>query len=118
MSVGQAPAAKPDTTAPKTPESSNAGRAPELSKEARESMATLTPQQQQQRIRQMVDGLAERLRSDGGELGEWQRVIRSYIVLGDQAKAAEALKDARAALAAKPEEIKQLNAYAKSLPLN
>lgn len=118
VSVGQAPAAKPDTTAPKTPESSNAGRAPELSKEARESMATLTPQQQQQRIRQMVDGLAERLRSDGGELGEWQRVIRSYIVLGDQAKAAEALKDARAALAAKPEEIKQLNAYAKSLPLN
>ena len=81
-------------------------------------MAALTPQQQQQRIRQMVDGLAERLRSDGGELSEWQRLIRSYIVLGDQTNAAKALKDARTALAAKPAEIKQLDAFAKSLPLN
>ena len=93
----------------------DAGRAPELNKEARQSMAALTPEQRQQRIRQMVDGLAQRLKSDGGELSEWQRLIRAYSVLGDHTNSAKALKAARTALAAKPDQIQQLDAFAKSL---
>ncbi len=93
----------------------DAGRAPELNKDARQSMAALTPAQRQQRIRQMVDGLAERLKSDGGELSEWQRLIRAYSVLGDRENTLQALKDARADLATKPDQLQQLDAFATSL---
>ncbi|MEM6499950.1 MAG: c-type cytochrome biogenesis protein CcmI, partial [Pseudomonadota bacterium] len=97
--------------------SSEAGRAPELSQEARQSMASLTPEQRQQRIRQMVEGLAERLKADGGDLNEWQRLVRAYMVLGDKEKAIAALQSAQAAFASMPGQLEQLAAFAKSLGL-
>lgn len=53
----------------------------------------------QQAIRGMVDGLEARLKSGGGTLEEWQRLVRALGVLGDRDRAVSALKDARTALA-------------------
>ncbi|SDR59004.1 cytochrome c-type biogenesis protein CcmH [Rhizobiales bacterium GAS113] len=49
-------------------------------------------------IRQMVEGLAARLKQQGGSAQEWARLVRSYAVLGDSEKARAALAEARAAL--------------------
>jgi cytochrome c-type biogenesis protein CcmH len=49
-------------------------------------------------IRQMVEGLAARLKQQGGSAQEWARLVRSYAVLGDSEKAGVALAEARAAL--------------------
>ena len=65
----------------------------------------------------MVEGLAERLPADGGELNEWQRLVRAYMVLGDKESAAKALKGAQAAFASDAGQLEQLSAFAKSLGL-
>ncbi|MFB9951329.1 c-type cytochrome biogenesis protein CcmI [Rhizobium puerariae] len=44
-------------------------------------------------IRGMVDSLAEKLKEDPDNLEGWLRLVRSYSVLGEKEKAAEALKD-------------------------
>lgn len=116
VSGAQPPAGQPGKPKAETGQS-DAGRAPELSQEARQSMAALTPEQRQQRIRQMVEGLAERLTADGGELNEWQRLVRAYMVLGDKESAAKALKGAQAAFASDAGQLEQLSAFAKSLGL-
>lgn len=46
-------------------------------------------------INQMVDGLAQRLAQDGSDLQGWLRLVRAYSVLGEHAKARDALKSAR-----------------------
>ena len=50
-------------------------------------------------IRGMVDGLAARLAEAPDDADGWNRLIRSYAVLGDREAAQRALTDARAALA-------------------
>jgi len=49
-------------------------------------------------IRSMVEGLAARLKQQGGTAEEWARLVRSYAVLGESDKARAALAAARAAL--------------------
>jgi cytochrome c-type biogenesis protein CcmH len=46
-------------------------------------------------VQAMVGGLAERLAANPNDLEGWRRLIRSYAVLGDRAKAEEALRTAR-----------------------
>ncbi len=48
-------------------------------------------------IRAMVEGLAARLKAQGGTAEEWARLVRSYAVLGEADKARETLAAARAA---------------------
>ena len=81
-------------------------------------MAALTPEQRQSRIAQMVEGLAARLTSDGGELAEWQRLIRSYVVLGKNDKAQESLAKARKDLASEAGSVQQLESFATALGLS
>ena len=50
-------------------------------------------------IKAMVAGLAARLKTQPDDPQGWQRLIRAYAVLGDNAKANAALRDARAAMA-------------------
>ena len=97
--------------------STNAAKAdtakgPAPSRAAREQMAKLSPEQRNQRIRQMVEGLADRLRSDGGDVQAWQRLIRSYVVLGDKDNAMTALSDAKKALASSEADVKAIEASA------
>ena len=72
---------------------------------------------QQDMIRGMVARLAERLKQDGSDVEGWLRLVRSYVVLGDPDKARAAAADARAALSADPEKLRQLNAGVKELGL-
>ncbi|MFE1600058.1 c-type cytochrome biogenesis protein CcmI [Methylobacterium sp. ID0610] len=54
--------------------------------------------EQRTAIRGMVAGLDQRLAAGGGTPEEWTRLVRSYGVMGERDKAAEALARARAAL--------------------
>jgi cytochrome c-type biogenesis protein CcmH len=68
-------------------------------------------------IRSMVDGLAERLKIDGQDLEGWLRLVHSYNVLGDPAKANTAIADARTALAHDPNKLAQFESSRKSADL-
>ena len=70
-----------------------------------------------QMIRGMVDGLAKRLAADPGDTEGWQRLIQSYMVLGEREKAVAALADARRKLAGNAPALGDLTALAKSLGL-
>ncbi|HEY4985448.1 MAG TPA: tetratricopeptide repeat protein [Bradyrhizobium sp.] len=65
----------------------------------------------------MVAGLAARLKSQPDDPAGWQRLIRSYAVLGDKDKARAALADARKALATHSDARAMLDAEAKQLGL-
>ena len=60
------------------------------SREDMEAVAEMTPEEQKEMIRGMVGGLAERLEDEPDNLQGWQMLARSYGVLGERAKAAEA----------------------------
>jgi cytochrome c-type biogenesis protein CcmH len=63
----------------------------------------------------MVARLAERLKADGSDLDGWVRLVRSYLVLGDQGKAQAALEDGRRALASDPDKLRRLDEAASEL---
>lgn len=61
-------------------------------------LASLRAQQSQQGapdVQAMVEGLAAGLKSNPDDLDGWRRLIRSYVVLGDNEKARAALAEAR-----------------------
>jgi len=62
------------------------------------AIMSMTPEQRQAFITQMVDGLAARLKTDGGDAAGWLKLIRAYQVLGRQDDAVKALAEARANL--------------------
>jgi cytochrome c-type biogenesis protein CcmH len=68
-------------------------------------------------IAAMVAGLAARLHDNPGDSAGWQRLVRSYAVLGDLEKAKIALADARAGLKNNPAALAALTAEAKGLKL-
>ncbi len=55
-------------------------------------LAALSPDERSAQIRAMVESLAARLEAEGGTADEWQRLGRSYIVMGDLEKAEQALR--------------------------
>jgi cytochrome c-type biogenesis protein CcmH len=65
----------------------------------------------------MVAKLASRLKAQPNDGEGWQRLVRSYVVLGDVVKARTALADARKAMAANPQALKALAAEAQELGL-
>lgn len=65
----------------------------------------------------MVAGLATRLKAQPDDAQGWQRLIRAYVVLGDNAKAMAALKNARAAMARNSQALATLDAEARVLKL-
>jgi len=68
-------------------------------------------------IEGMVESLAEKLKDDPKNFEGWMRIIRSYSVLGQKEKAAEALKQGLSAFPAEGEQGKQLLALAGELGL-
>jgi len=65
----------------------------------------------------MVAGLDARLKQNPDDPAGWQRLVRAYHVLGDDAKARAALADARAAMAKNADALAALSAEAKELKL-
>ncbi|MBM3642977.1 MAG: c-type cytochrome biogenesis protein CcmI [Alphaproteobacteria bacterium] len=76
---------KPDRRAPPP-----ASGMPQPSREAMEAMAGLNPEQREQAIRGMVEGLAARLQDNPQDRAGWLRLANAWRVLGDGAKAGEA----------------------------
>jgi cytochrome c-type biogenesis protein CcmH len=72
---------------------------------------------QQAMIRGMVQGLAERLTANPDDPEGWVRLVRSYAVLGERSKRDEALREARARYAAKPDILARLDAAARTEPM-
>ncbi|CTQ56235.1 formate-dependent nitrite reductase complex subunit NrfG [Roseibium album] len=65
----------------------------------------------------MVTGLAEKLSTEGGPVEDWNRLMRSYMVLGEKQKAEDAFADASTAYADKPAELSQIKDAASKLGL-
>lgn len=63
---------------------------PTPSREQQEVMAQLTPEQRQQAIRSMVEGLAARLADAPQDRAGWLRLANAWKVLGENANAADA----------------------------
>jgi cytochrome c-type biogenesis protein CcmH len=59
-------------------------------REQQQAMAALTPEQRQQAIRGMVEGLAARLKDNPQDRGGWLRLANAWKVLGENANAIDA----------------------------
>lgn len=84
--------------------------------EEMQAAGNLPPEDRQAMVRQMVEGLAARLEEQGGSVEEWQRLIRSYSVLGQPGRARDAMAAARAALAGDPVALSRLESGSAPLP--
>jgi cytochrome c-type biogenesis protein CcmH len=65
----------------------------------------------------MVQGLADRLKAQPNDPAGWQRLLKAYVVLGETAKAREALSNARKALASDHADLAAIDAEARALHL-
>lgn len=92
------------------------GKAPP--REGGPGIAALPADERAKAIEGMVEGLAERLKSSGGNLNEWQRLIQARMVLDQREKAAEALSEARQALASDAAAKAALDLLAERLGLS
>ncbi|NTI15084.1 c-type cytochrome biogenesis protein CcmI [Agrobacterium rhizogenes] len=81
------------------------------------AISALNSGDRQQMIRGMVESLDARLKEDPKNFEGWMRLIRSYAVLNDRERAADALKRGLAAFPANGGEGQQLVALAKELGL-
>lgn len=95
--VGEAPMTK-------GPSAEDVKRASEMSAEDRQAM-----------IGNMVAGLAERLKSEGGDLASWMRLINAYNVLGRKMEALDAISLAKKNLENDGAAIAKLEQMAKQL---
>jgi cytochrome c-type biogenesis protein CcmH len=79
--------------------------------------ATGLSQDQLAMVQGMVQGLAEKLKANPDDPQGWVRLVRAYAVLGDQAKLNEALTQAKARYAGRPDMLAQLDAAARAEPM-
>jgi len=75
----------------------------------------MTPADQQQMIRGMVESLDAKLKADPNNFEGWVRLVRSYAVLNDKDRAADALKRGLAVFPADGDQGKQLLALGREL---
>ena len=68
-------------------------------------------------INRMVEGLAAKLKQDGGNLQGWLRLVRAYSVLGKREKASDALQSARENFQGDEKSLAALSALAGDLGL-
>lgn len=87
--------------------------APEAENKAAEVEA-MPPEQRQA----FIEGLADRLKRDGGNVDEWQRLVRAYAVLGRRDDAIQALSEARAKFGSDSSALDKLAALARDLGLS
>lgn len=90
-------------TQPRGPTADDVAAAAEMSEEDRQGM-----------IRGMVDGLAERLATEGGSSDDWARLIGALGVLGDSERAAAIWAEAQQVFAASDSDLATVRAAAES----
>lgn len=81
------------------------------------AISGLPEDQRRQVILGMVESLAARLKANGRDADGWQRLIRSWSVLGDKAKAEAVLGEALKALAGDAKAQAEMEAFARSIGL-
>ncbi len=79
------------------------------------SAEAMTPEDRQAMIRGMVDGLEQRLKTDGSDLDGWRKLINARSVLGEMEKAKAAYEAARSLFNGKPEALASLDELARNL---
>jgi cytochrome c-type biogenesis protein CcmH len=92
--------------------------APALSPETMAAAKDMKAGDREAMIKGMVERLASRLKQNGDDVEGWLRLVRAYLVMGDQDKAKSALGDARQAVSGDAERLKQLNDGLKNLGLD
>lgn len=90
---------------------------PKLSQDQIAAVQKMGPEDRAKFIGQMVDGLAQRLKENGNDLGGWARLVRAYKSMGRTADATTALADARRKFAGDETSLAVLDALAASLGL-
>lgn len=80
---------------------------------AARDIAAMPGEAQKAAIAGMVEGLAQRLKSAPDDPEGWRRLLRAYVVLGQKAEAEAALAEGERALAARPDEVASLQAFAR-----
>jgi cytochrome c-type biogenesis protein CcmH len=73
----------------------------------------MTPEDRAKMIAGMVEGLEQRLGSEGGSAAEWAQLLTALGVLGDEDRANVAWAKAQAALAQDPAGLEQARAAAR-----
>ncbi len=68
-------------------------------------------------IDSMVAAMADRLDKNGGNVEEWERLIRSYVTLKNKPKAEEALKKARTALREDKDSLARIEQVGREMKL-
>ncbi len=89
---------------------------PGPTREDMEAAGALPEEDRQAMVADMVSRLAERLDAQGGTVAEWQRLIRSYSVMGRPREAREAMERAREAFAGDPAALAALESDAAPAP--
>lgn len=73
------------------------------------------PDAQSEMVRGMVERLADRLKQDGSDFDGWLRLVRAYMVLGEQDKARAAVGNARRAMGDDADKRQRLDDLVKDL---
>jgi cytochrome c-type biogenesis protein CcmH len=87
------------------------------SREDVQAAERMAPEDRQAMIHGMVERLAERLKREGGNVEDWLRLVRAYVVLGDRDKARAAAADGRRALGSDAGNLRRLDELVKGLGL-
>lgn len=101
-----------ESTQPAMPPMSQGGAAPGPTAEDVEAAGEMSPEDRQAMIRSMVDGLNDRLASEGGTAEEWARLIGALGVLGETERARAIWTEAQGRFAERPEDLQMIRAAA------
>ncbi|CAM3520086.1 c-type cytochrome biogenesis protein CcmI [Thalassospira profundimaris] len=78
----------------------------------------MTPEEQQQMIMSMVNGLAERLEAEPNNPDGWARLMQAYMVLGREDDAKVAFEKARTVFADQPELLARFDSLAQEIGIS
>ncbi|WP_118134857.1 c-type cytochrome biogenesis protein CcmI [Oceanicella sp. SM1341] len=112
--LGRAMPQIPDAPATDAPLPGAQGALPGPDAEAMRNARDMDPEARTEMVRGMVDGLSQRLATEGGSPQEWARLIRSLGVLGETERAAAIWTEARDTFASNPEAMTELRAAAEA----
>lgn len=90
-------------------------RPPALDQQTLANAQNMSPEERQNMILSMVDGLEAKLAADGDDLDGWLKLIRARGVLGDAEKAKRAYEKARAQFKDNPEALASLDGLSQEL---
>ncbi len=79
-----------------------------------EAASDMSENDRMEMIRGMVEGLSDRLATDGGSSAEWARLIRALAVLGDTERAQAIYREAQEVFASDPASLAQIEETARA----